>query len=135
MAGGPASAETTSTAGASMVPGGGSTAAAPARTMWGATEILAILAFVTAWVALALVSQLTPWISIILWLVLGALGVVLTALSERWSRRRKQAILGTFAVLYGLAAAAVVVVTPVSTSGGPAPAPTVTVETAAPSSQ
>lgn len=99
---------------------------ATGRTGWGAVEVAGLVAFVLAWVALALEAQLTFWTSVILWLVLGALGTALIALSDRWPRRRKQITIGIFAGLYALAALVLVATLPVGTSGQ-APQPSVTV--------
>lgn len=103
---------------------------AASRPGWGPTEIIAIAALVGAWVALALQQQLSLWTSVILWLALGALGMVLVVLSDRWSRRRKQLAVGAFAGLYLVVALAFAAVVPVSTSGGAAPSPSVSVEAA-----
>jgi uncharacterized membrane protein len=117
-------------------PVGERSAAASAGQGWGATEIGALAALIGAWVALALAPLLTLWPSVILWLALGALGIALAALSDRWSRRRKQAVVGAFMGLYVLAALVVVTLMPVGSVGGPppgvtgAPAPTVIEQTA-----
>lgn len=107
-------------------------AAVPAArpTGWGPTEILAVAALIGAWVALAFQAQLTLWTSAILWLGLGVLGMVLVALSNRWSRRNKQVTIGLFASLYALVLLVAVATIPVSTSGGQAPSPSVTVVSA-----
>jgi hypothetical protein len=107
---------------------GGVPSARGVTSGWGRTEVAGVTALALAWVVLAFAPRIGLWPSAILWLGLGALGAVLIALSNQWSRRRKQITLGIFAGLYVLMGAVFALTIPTSVSSTQGPGPVVTQE-------